>query len=265
MIAHITGILEAILPGSAVQLRLALGPDAAVSCEVHVSAYTAARLGGSFDQRIALHTLHFIESTNQGAMLTPRLAGFLSVEDRRFFELFTTCKGIGPRKALRALALRTDMVAAAIVDRDLATLQSLPEIGKRTAETIVATLHGKVEPFLTLSSLHAQHDGAPADADAGSDAPSSRKKKTSSKKTAADGDGAATAGAAEAGPGQAGQVDQPMAAHSLARQSLEALLLLGENRIQAMQWIDQALRADPPPRDPAALIEAVYAIKVGGG
>src|SRR5690606_1694219 len=62
-----------------------------------------------------------------------------------FYGLFTTVKGIGNRKALRAMAMATSQVAGAIEDRDLAMLQSLPEIGRRAAETIVATLRGKVE------------------------------------------------------------------------------------------------------------------------
>ena len=80
--------------------------------------------------------------------MIPRLAGFLSVEDRAFFELFTTCKGIGNRKALRAMSLDVGQLAGAISDRDIALLQTLPDIGRRTAETIIATLHGKVDRFL---------------------------------------------------------------------------------------------------------------------
>jgi len=67
--------------------------------------------------------------------------------DRAFFELFTTVKGMGNRKALRALELPFTRIAAAIATRDVDLLVSLPEIGKRTAETIVAELNGKVDKF----------------------------------------------------------------------------------------------------------------------
>ena len=38
--------------------------------------------------------------------------------------------------------------AAAIANRDSDALTSLPEIGTRSAETIIAQLHGKVDQFL---------------------------------------------------------------------------------------------------------------------
>jgi len=144
MICRIHGTLEAIVDGRA-QIRLESG----LTYEVLLPAYAAARLGPRIDSTITLQTIHFLEATSQGATMHPRLAGFLTPEDRAFFELFTTVKGIGPRKALRAMTLDTAQVAAAVADRDTKMLQSLPEIGKRMAETIVATLHGKVDRFLS--------------------------------------------------------------------------------------------------------------------
>jgi Holliday junction DNA helicase RuvA len=93
----------------------------------------------------------------------PRLIGFDTEEDRSFFELFTTVKGIGNRKALRALSLPFETIAGAIASRDVDTLKSLPEIGKRTAETIVAELHGKVDRFIEMKP--AFEDGAPREHD----------------------------------------------------------------------------------------------------
>ncbi len=78
----------------------------------------------------------------------PRLVGFLNTNDLHFYELFTTCKGIGNRKALKSMAISCGQIANAIQDRDAKLLQSLPEIGKRTAETIIATLHGKVDRYI---------------------------------------------------------------------------------------------------------------------
>lgn len=144
MIARIEGLLEHVGGGSV----LIRPENGGLTYQVLVSSYTGARLGGSIGQRVSLFTLDYLESQNQGATFTPRLAGFLTEEDRRFFELFTTCKGIGNRKALRAMTLATGQLAAAIADRDVALLRSLPEIGPRTAETVVATLHGKVDAFL---------------------------------------------------------------------------------------------------------------------
>ena len=73
--------------------------------------------------------------------------GFVVEEDREFFQLFTTVKGIGMRKALRAMAKPAAEVAAAIQAKDAKILSTLPEIGKRTAERIIAELHDKVDRF----------------------------------------------------------------------------------------------------------------------
>lgn len=145
MICRIQGVLESIDQGRAHITPVATG----LSYEVLLPAFAAAKLGGSIDTEVTLHTHQFFEASGQGTNMTPRLAGFLSAEHRAFYELFTTVKGIGSRKALRALALDPAHVAAAIAERDVKTLQTLPEIGKRMAETIVATLHGKVDRFLS--------------------------------------------------------------------------------------------------------------------
>ena len=81
--------------------------------------------------------------------IEPRLVGFLRPQDKKFFEKFITVKGIGPRKALKALALPVGEIAQAIESKDARALTELPEIGKRTAEQIVAELSGKVEEFAT--------------------------------------------------------------------------------------------------------------------
>lgn len=163
MIAKIQGTLESIDADKA-YLRL---PDG-LTYEVLLPAYTAARLNGSIGRDVTLHTLHYLESQAQGVTIFPRLAGFLSVSDKQFFELFVTCKGIGHRRALRAMTLSTAQIAGAIADRDLAMLQSLPEVGKRTAETIAVTLRGKVDRFLdALPAGATGADGEPLATPAG--------------------------------------------------------------------------------------------------
>ncbi len=223
MIARIHGVLEAVEEGAA----LVFVESAGVTYHVLLPAYLAARLVGDIGQPVTLHTLHYFESLNQGASLVPRLAGFTSLEDRAFFGLLTTVKGIGNRKALRAMALRTDQIAAAIVDRDAALLKSLPEIGRRTAETIIAELSGKVDAFVSSGAF---------------------------------GGG----GAAEATRGGAGAA-QPGPRTAIAREALEVFLQLGENRLQAMQWIDQALQGESEkPRDVQELVQRVYVLRGGG-
>lgn len=213
-------MLETIEEGKAL-IRIDGPSGGSMTYEVLLPAYTAARLGGSIGQAIALSTLYYIESQAQGATMIPRLAGFLSAEDQRFFELFTTCKGIGYRKALRAMAVDVARLATAISDRDVAMLQTLPEIGRRTAETIVATLRGKVDRFVTATAF-------------------------------------APAGQSGGEPG--GDSESPSS--TTARQALDVLIQLGENRVQAIDWIDRVLHdQESAPGDVQQLVAGVYRLK----
>jgi Holliday junction DNA helicase RuvA len=160
MISRITGRLDAI-ENSKAQVALESG----LTYEVLLPAATALRLQNQVGQPITLQTLEFLEGSSQGSNFIPRLAGFATATDKAFFELFTTCKGIGARKALRALTLPCDQIAAAIADRDAKLLQSLPEIGKRMAETIIATLHGKVDPFISEAAYPSRGGDEPGGKD----------------------------------------------------------------------------------------------------
>jgi len=144
MISKIHGTLESLHDGRA-QVSTPMG----LTFEVLLPAFAAHRLIEREGQAVTLHTLTFFESTAQGATMFPRLAGFLEPRDRAFFELFVTVKGIGHRKALRAMALPPAQIAAGIADRDTKLLQTLPEVGRRTAETITVTLKDKVGPFVS--------------------------------------------------------------------------------------------------------------------
>ncbi|USN99020.1 MAG: hypothetical protein H6810_12865 [Phycisphaeraceae bacterium] len=123
------------------------GGSSAFELEVMVPAYWAATAAESRGRVVRLHTKLHIESINQGAAFSPRLIGFPTPEDRAFFELFTSVKGLGVRKALKAMAIEPGAIVAAISSRDARSLQKLPEIGKRLAETIIAELHGKLGSF----------------------------------------------------------------------------------------------------------------------
>ena len=219
MICRIHGTLEDIYGGKA---RIAV--EGGLTYEVLLPGFVEARLGASIGQPITLHTVHYLEGVAQGSTFTPRLAGFLSDADRHFYELFTTVKGIGPRKALRCMSLATGQIAGAIADRDLKLLQSLPEIGKRMAETIVTTLHGKVDGFVD-SAVYGAQPGEPADSEA----------------------------AITTGP-----------ARTIAREALDVLTQLGDNRTDAVQLIDRALAHHPDMGSTDELIAEVFRIKSGG-
>jgi Holliday junction DNA helicase RuvA len=142
MICRISGILEAIAGGSAI-----VDAGGGLCYEVLVPACDWERLTRRVGQEVVLHTIHYIEGDPSHGGQTPRLIGFQSAVDRDFFRVFTTVKGIGNKRALRALARPIAEVAAAIQAKDARYLVELPEIGKRTAEQIIAEIHGKVDAF----------------------------------------------------------------------------------------------------------------------
>ncbi len=228
MICKVRGKIEAVQDG-----KLLLQMEGGLTYELLLPTYAQARLGGMIGQAASLETLHYLEGSSQGSNFTPRLAGFLTPMDKAFFELFISVKGIGPRKALRAMALETGRIAGAIADRDAKLLQSLPEIGQRMAETIIASLHGKVDRFVAEAAYAGTGGRAASGAAAG-------------------------AGAAEME--SAGGSSR----RALARQTLEVLLQLGENRVQALTWIDEALRKHPEVDQPHDLLTRALEVKAGG-
>jgi len=77
----------------------------------------------------------------------PVLIGFETLEDKEFFQTFITVDAIGPMKAVKAMTMPVSKIAMAIEKKDVTFLTGLTGVGKRTAEKIIATLHGKVEKF----------------------------------------------------------------------------------------------------------------------
>lgn len=141
MISEITGELRRVQ-----QDRVQLGCGS-LTYEILVPASDISQLQGGIGEQITFHTIFDLEGDATRGGLTPRLIGFLRPEDKRFFQLFITVKGIGPKRALRALVEPTGQIAAAIESKNTRFLVALPEIGKRTAEQIVAELAGKMTEF----------------------------------------------------------------------------------------------------------------------
>ncbi|MFO0831465.1 MAG: Holliday junction branch migration protein RuvA [Phycisphaerales bacterium] len=151
MITRITGLLETIDDGRAV---IAPGSGGAgFAYEVLLPAFLAVELATRMGKPVTLVTLEYLEGQGQGSSFIPRLVGFADVRQRAFFELFTTVNGIGNRKALRALARPPAAIARAIAEKDAKTLSTLPEIGKRMAERVIAELDGKVEAYLEAGAV----------------------------------------------------------------------------------------------------------------
>ncbi len=88
----------------------------------------------------------------------PVLIGFETLEDKEFFQTFITVDAIGPMKAIKAMTRSVGEMAIAIEKKDVTFLTSLSGIGKRTAEKIIATLHGKVEKFIAVTGVSKEND-----------------------------------------------------------------------------------------------------------
>ncbi len=162
MIARITGTLEHLDNNTAT-----IAPPAhdntpgPIAYEILVPAFVAEDLTDQTNTTVTLHTIQLFESHAQGASLTPRLLGFTQPRDRAFFQLFTTVKNLGPRKALRAMIAPPAHIAAAIAAKDAAALKNLPGVGARLAETIIAELAGKADPFIIPTDTSAKPSSTP--------------------------------------------------------------------------------------------------------
>jgi Holliday junction DNA helicase RuvA len=104
-----------------------------------------SRLNGS---DVTLFTLEYLDGNPAMGHLVPRIVGFLTEAERGFFNELQKVKGLGVRKALRAMSVPAHQIARAIESGDERSLANLPEIGKRTATQMVAQLRGKLERFL---------------------------------------------------------------------------------------------------------------------
>lgn len=73
------------------------------------------------------------------------LYGFASADERDVFERLMGVTGIGPKTALAALAvLRPDDLRRAVRDQDIATLQKIPGVGRKSAQRMALEVGGKL-------------------------------------------------------------------------------------------------------------------------
>ena len=224
MINRIEGILESV------EETAALVVVGEIAYEIAVPAADIPELYSRIGSRMTFHTLHYLESQGQGSSFWPKLIGFQSSKDRAFFELITTVKGIGVRRALRALTIPFARVAEAIVMKDLALLMSLPEIGRKTAETMVLELRDKMDSYAKAASTSATSKSATRKGEAKSVVASP----------------ANTTGALNA---------------SAMMDAMNVLVQLGESRIDARALIDLALEREPDLTTANTLVSAALASK----
>ena len=131
MIAHLSGCVAAVAPDGAV-IEVS-GVGLLVQC-------TPGTLAGL---RLGEHARLATSLVVREDSLT--LYGFATDDERNTFELLQTASGVGPRLAQAMLAvLAPDALRRAVAAEDLATLTSVPGIGRKGAQRIVLELAGRL-------------------------------------------------------------------------------------------------------------------------
>jgi len=120
-----------------------------VGYEVHLPGVTARALPAGRDGE-PLEVALFISFHATQNQPKPLLIGFIHEVEQEFFERFITVDGLGPTKAMKAIVHPIHTIADAIERKDVAFLRRLPGIGERTAEKIVASLHGKMGKYALM-------------------------------------------------------------------------------------------------------------------
>ncbi|HEY6104154.1 MAG TPA: Holliday junction branch migration protein RuvA [bacterium] len=126
-----------------------------VGYEVHLPGVTSRALPQRHDGE-PLEVELFISYHATQNQPKPLLIGFLHEIEQEFFERFITVDGLGPTKAMKAIVHPIHTIADAIERKDVAFLRRLPGIGERTAEKIVASLHGKMGKYALLRGPQTQ-------------------------------------------------------------------------------------------------------------
>jgi Holliday junction DNA helicase RuvA len=119
--------------------RVEIMTEAGVGYELSIplSAYEALPMVGA---AATLHT-HLVVREDGW-----QLYGFTTPFERRVFRRVLDAKGVGPALALGMLsALSAERLVRAIRERDIATLQSVPRMGRKKAEQLVLDLADKLD------------------------------------------------------------------------------------------------------------------------
>ena len=141
MISHISGKLEKFKETSVI-LNVG-GIFYEIFIPVSIMKTIEERVDVSGNVRFVTYHYYHLEPSKS----FPILIGFLNEVEKEFFEQFITVSGVGPKAAVKALAVPIPAIAKAIDEADISTLKSLPGIGTQRAKEIVAKLQGKVGKF----------------------------------------------------------------------------------------------------------------------
>lgn len=106
-------------------------------------------------------TLHTSLVVREDAWL---LFGFGNAFERRVFNRLLTANGVGPSLALGMMSsLTAERLVRAIREKDIATLQSVPRVGRKKAERLILDLADKLDELYAGAGAGPRPDGAGAE------------------------------------------------------------------------------------------------------
>jgi holliday junction DNA helicase RuvA len=143
VITYLTGVVLERRPASLVVVTGGVGYEVLVAPAV-LAALPEAEVG----REVALVIYYYLQIDQSRAV--PVMIGFRNALEREFFEQFIQVASIGPRTAVKAIALPIARIAAAIESGDQKTLVTLPGVGRQKAKEIIAKLQGKMATFALL-------------------------------------------------------------------------------------------------------------------
>ena len=121
-----------------------------VGFEVGMSSDGLSKLPAT-GENVLVHT--YLQVRDDGMSLY----GFLSLEEKALFEKLITVSGVGPKVALAALSsYSAPQLADLIAAQDVAAVQRIPGIGKKTASRIILELKGSLDQG--IGSLFAEDE-----------------------------------------------------------------------------------------------------------
>ena len=152
MIAHVVGRIVAKELD-----RVELLTKGGVGYEVFIPLSTYEGLP-KLGEDAALHT-HLVVKEDGW-----QLYGFATAFERRVFQKVLVAKGVGPALALGMLStLTAERLVRAIREKDLATLQGVPRVGRKKAEQLILDLADKLNDVQVDTTPGARPEGATAD------------------------------------------------------------------------------------------------------
>ena len=157
MIVQVAGVL---LTKELDRVEILTDGGVAYELAVPLAAYEALPRAG---ERAALHTYLVVKEDGW------QLFGFTSPYERRVFQKVLLAKGVGPALALGLLSsLTAERLVRAIREKDVATLQSVPRVGRKKAEQLILDLADKLDELQggTMAAIGTARGSAPGTEDA---------------------------------------------------------------------------------------------------